>query len=93
MATRERLATRSPKTSRRSALRPLLLAFCVVAVTTFSTPADADRHNPKRGGHPLRFIAYALHPVGYFLDTVLVRPAHWMVSRPSLAPIFGHTRG
>jgi hypothetical protein len=68
-----------------------LLALCLVAATAVSTPARADsRHNPKRAGHPLRFIAYVLHPVGFVIDTVLVRPAHWLVSRDSLAPVFGH---
>lgn len=89
MVTQQQFSTRASKSRR---LRALLLALCVVSATAFSTPAGADRrHNPEGGAHPLRIIAYVLHPVGYLIDTVLVRPAHWVVSRPSLAPIFGHT--
>ena len=75
-----------------ASVRRVLLAFCVVAATTLATPALAHRHDPERGGHPLRVAAYLLHPVGYFLDVVLVRPAHWLISRDSLAPIFGHPK-
>ncbi len=54
--------------------------------------ALADReHDPLRAGHPLRIAAYLLHPVGYVLDLLIFRPAHWFVSRDVTAPIFGHT--
>ena len=82
----------APATTLRRSGRALLLALCVAAATVAATPADAHRHDPQRGGHPLRIAAYALHPVGYFLDVVFVRPAHWLISRESLAPIFGHTK-
>ncbi len=81
------------RSSRRwkARFRSLLRAVCVFVLMLAATPAVADtRHNPKRSGHPLRFLAYVLHPVGYLLDTVLVRPAHWLVSRESTAPAFGH---
>lgn len=73
-------------------LRPVLLTCCLALAIGFATPAAANPHDPERGGHPLRVAAYLLHPVGYFLDRVFVRPAHWLISRDSLAPIFGHPK-
>lgn len=61
---------------------------------TLSLPqtARADReHDPSEAGHPLRIVAYVLYPVGYIIDQVIFRPAHWFVSRPAVAPFFGHT--
>jgi hypothetical protein len=54
--------------------------------------ASADRHDPARSGHPLRVVAYTLHPVGVILDTLIFRPAHWFVHRAEvLETLFGHT--
>lgn len=41
--------------------------------------------------HPFRLVAYAVHPIGVALEWAIMRPLHWAVSRPSTAPIFGHT--
>ena len=55
-----------------------------------ASPVLADEYDPQEAGHPLRLIAYALHPVGVVLDLLLVRPAHWLVSHEPLAELFGH---
>lgn len=41
--------------------------------------------------HPLRLAAYALHPAGYALEWLVMRPIHFIVSNPTLEPVFGHT--
>jgi hypothetical protein len=41
--------------------------------------------------HPFRVVSYLLNPVGVALEWAIFRPLHWAVSRPSTAPIFGHT--
>ena len=40
--------------------------------------AVADDYKPQKAGHPLRIAAYALHPVGVILDTLIFRPAWWL---------------
>jgi hypothetical protein len=52
--------------------------------------ARADDHDPERAGHPLRILAYAVHPIGVALDWLIVRPAHWVVEREPFRTIFGH---
>jgi hypothetical protein len=53
-------------------------------------PAAADEYEPERAGHPLRIVAYALHPVGVLVDYLFLRPAHWLGSHEPLRTIFGH---
>jgi hypothetical protein len=53
-------------------------------------PVRADDYDEKSAGHPLRIIAYVLHPVGVALDYLLLRPAHWLGSHEPLKTIFGH---
>ncbi len=73
--------------SLRRALAVLTLSasFAVLA-----TPALADEYDRHRAGHPLRFVAYVLHPIGAALDWLVFRPAHWVGSKPVVRDIFGH---
>ncbi len=52
--------------------------------------AAADAHDPQRAGHPLRILAYALHPIGVLLDYAVMRPCHWLGHREPLRTLFGH---
>jgi hypothetical protein len=47
-------------------------------------------YEPLRAGHPLRLVAYALHPVGVILDYVVCRPLYWISSHEPLRTLFGH---
>ncbi len=55
-----------------------------------ATPALADEYDEETAGHPLRLIAYVLHPVGVAIDYLLIRPAHWLVSQEPMKTVFGH---
>ena len=72
----------------RSASAPALLVLALAA----GMPGDAraDEHDSRRAGHPVRIVAYLLHPVGVALDWLIVRPAHWVVEREPFRTIFGH---
>jgi len=68
-----------------------LAALAVVALLLLAAPvARADVHDPRSSGHPLRIIAYVLHPVGVVLDTLIFRPAHWVVHYEPFTTLFGH---
>jgi hypothetical protein len=62
-----------------------------LALALTAAPARADEHDPQRAGHPLRILAYAVHPVGVIVDTLIFRPAHWVVHREPFRTLFGHT--
>ncbi len=54
------------------------------------SPVVMQRHDPEQSGHPLRVLAYLVHPLGVLLDTLLFRPAHWIVRHEPMRTIFGH---
>ena len=64
-----------------------LIAALVIAGASPSFAADYD---PSTAGHPLRILAYAVHPVGVALEYLLVRPAHWLISTEPMKTVFGH---
>lgn len=82
---------RSPRKILRRLRRGLfaLLALGLIAVAA-AMPARADEYDEKSSGHPLRIVAYVLHPVGVAIDYLLLRPAHWLGSHEPLKTIFGH---
>ena len=81
----DRQRTRGPRHHRRLVASALTLVFLAGAA-----PVTADSYDSSKAGHPLRVAAYVLHPVGVILDTLIFRPAHWLVSRRPLDDLFGH---
>jgi len=57
-----------------------------------SAPSAMASYDPRRAGHPLRIVAYALHPVGVILDYAIFRPAYWIGSHEPLRTLFGRDR-
>jgi hypothetical protein len=54
-------------------------------------PAAAAEYDPKEAGHPLRVVAYVIHPVGVALDYLVMRPAFWIGSHDPFKTLFGVT--
>lgn len=65
------------------------LALCG-ALLGAAAPGLAHDHESTRSGHPLRILAYVLHPVGVVLDTLIMRPFHWLGSHEPVQTLFGH---
>jgi len=86
------MSQRSTQHGSRPGARARWLAGVLAALFLVGAalPALADEYQPKRAGHPLRIVAYVLHPVGVLIDFVLLRPAHWLGSQEPLRTIFGH---
>jgi hypothetical protein len=70
---------------RRTAAAGLALVMLALA-----SPAAADEYDPNYAGHPLRIVAYVLHPFGVMVDYLIMRPAHWVGSHEPFSTIFGH---
>ena len=70
--------------------RSLLAGAMALALLAGAAPASADEYEPKRAGHPLRIVAYVVHPVGVAIDYLILRPAHWIGSHEPFKTIFGH---
>lgn len=76
--------------SSRARRLPRLGAGVLAALLLAAAPATADDYDPQEAGHPVRILAYALHPVGVLLDILIFRPAHWIGSAEGLDEFFGH---
>jgi hypothetical protein len=70
-----------------------LLMALVVAAGLVVMPATGRAHDAydDTQSHPLRLIAYAVHPVGYALEWLVMRPVHFVVSQRRAERVFGHT--
>ena len=76
--------------TRATLRRSLVPAALLLSMALAATSASADEYDAQRAGHPLRVVAYMLHPIGVALDWLIFRPAHWAGSQPAFAFIFGH---
>ena len=68
----------------------LSLVAVALAVALAPAAAQADEYERDRAGHPVRILAYVLHPVGVVLDYLIFRPAHWLGHREPFQTLFGH---
>jgi len=59
------------------------------SVETYANTPVHDDHDPRQAAHPLRIVAYAVHPVGVALDWIIVRPAVWVGRHEPFRTIFG----
>lgn len=84
---------RRSRHGRRAALGVLALLSCVLMAAAPPPKAEGHKHRPDESGHPLRLIAYVVHPVGVIIDTLIFRPANWIVHWEPLATLFGHDDG
>ena len=71
----------------RKYLLAVAFALMVLALPSVSQAHVYDRDDSD---HPLRYLAYAVHPIGIALEYAVLRPIHWVVSQPNLDIIFGH---
>lgn len=70
--------------------KKLAAALLVTALSVSAGPASADEYDDSKAGHPLRIIAYILHPIGVAIDYLIMRPAHWIGSHEPIATLVGH---
>jgi hypothetical protein len=80
-----------PKKTRASMLAGCAAGLVAALFLVGATPASADGYEPEYAAHPLRVVAYILHPVGVILDLLIVRPAHFLVMHEPFKTLFGHT--
>ena len=73
-------------------MKRFVSSMLLVAAMALLAPATASAHEYDRGDsdHPLRYVGYALHPVGMAFEYALLRPVHWLVSQPTAAEVMGH---
>jgi hypothetical protein len=69
--------------------RRWVAALSVAVALALASPTAADDYDPANAGHPVRIVAYLLHPVGVAIDYLIMRPAHWIGSFEPMKTLFG----
>ena len=67
-----------------------VVAMLLAAMLALASPVAAGQFDSERAGHPLRFVAYVIHPVGVAIEYLFMRPGHWLVSQEPFKTAFGH---
>ncbi len=70
--------------------KPLFTIALAAALLGGAGKARAHDAYDDSESHPLRIAAYAVHPLGWALEWLALRPMHFVVSNPGLEHIFGH---
>ena len=82
------MAGRASKRPRSSVGRGF--ATCaVLLVLVGATPSAAEEYKSTYTGHPLRILAYVVHPIGVILDMLIFRPAHWIGNHEPIKTLIG----
>jgi hypothetical protein len=82
------MGRRASKRSRSRAGRGI--ATCAVLLLLVgATPSAAEEYQSTYTGHPLRILAYVVHPIGVILNVLIFRPAHWIASHEPIKKLVG----
>lgn len=73
-----------------SKTRPIVSAACALGLALAPLAAAADPHESDREGHPLEVVGTILYPVGWLLDTLIVKPLHWIGNQEPVSTVVGH---
>lgn len=79
------------RVARRLIMLACLLPLLLSGVPAFGADESESDYDPTEAGHPLRVVAYVLHPVGVVLDTLIFRPAQWLGSKKPIKSLVGNT--
>ena len=69
--------------------RVLLLTCVFLWTAPVGVRAGEDRYDPRTAGHPVRVLAYVLHPIGVILDYAFFRPAWKLGGYPLIRTLVG----
>ncbi len=90
-ATADACGRRRVSRLRRKLAAALLFGFLVAGSAVAETKVAGSGYDPLHAGHPLRIVAYVLHPVGVILDRLILRPAAWLGRHEPIKTLVGNT--
>lgn len=71
--------------------RHLISLVLGASLVLAAVPARAHDAYDDSQSHPLLIVSYVLHPVGFGIEWLAMRPIHFIASHPRLERVFGHT--
>ena len=78
------------KAKEKNMSNKILISILMIVSILFPLISYADEYNRDEAFNPWKLMAYALYPAGYTIETVIVKPGHWILSLPFLRDISGH---
>ncbi|MBP1684698.1 MAG: hypothetical protein H6Q33_841 [Deltaproteobacteria bacterium] len=75
-------------------MKRLIIASLIamtLGVCTGAAVALEDDYDDTQS-HPLRVAAYLAYPIGFTAEWLVLRPLHYIMSRPYLESMFGHAQ-
>lgn len=82
-------------------MKRFLATAMLATMLALSAPIAVRAAEPQQSGemdqyedafsNPLRLAYYALYPVGFTIEWLVMRPLHYLISRPYLDHLFGYT--
>ena len=78
----------SDRSRKRKAARTAAAMLAAMMLSS-TAPASAESYIATESGHPLRVLAYVVHPIGVILDWVIFRPFYWLGSQEYVKTLVG----
>lgn len=72
--------------------RKVIVGCIAASLLAASSPALAERrdaYDPREAGHPVKIASYLLYPIGFIVDILILRPAHWLGQHEPFNTVFG----
>ena len=78
----------------RGRIRRSLASLAVIGSLLFaSSPVWAAEveapYESTEAGHPVKIVYYIVYPVGFLLDTLIMKPAYWLGRHEPFRSVFG----
>jgi hypothetical protein len=71
--------------------RALVAGLAIAALSFAASPARASDYDPQKAGNPLKIVYYAVYPVAFAVDWLILRPAYFIGQYEPFHTIFGTT--
>ena len=72
-------------------MKKIFIVSIILALALSMTPCSfADEYDKEDAGNPVRFLSYVFYPIGFAIDYLILRPAHYLVHQGKMQKVFNH---
>ncbi len=74
---------------RRGLVAVLVAASLVIATAPGFTAEPEQPYEATEAGHPLKIVYYITYPIGFLVNTLILKPAYWLGKHEPFKTVFG----
>lgn len=74
---------------RRGLVAVLVAGSLVVAAAPGVAEESDQRYEATEAGHPLKILYYITYPIGFLVNTLILKPAYWLGKQEPFKTVFG----